>query len=322
MPLKVQHALTCFGVIACTTIGVVSLKHNVNELKTINAIANIHLKSSAYSKDEYAPTTDASANAVSSSSSSSSDSSNTDTDKLHGQIGVYASVGQTIIYKYVVGKGDTLQSIANLLHTPVTTITDMNNRQVTSVEPDDQLLIHVLKSKTIDKLNKAANGNSSNSSSTSDSSSSLSSEIDNLLKDTKKISSIDYANDNSIYSSSGNSNVKNVDSKGNLLSSNSSDNLAQFKAHGYTGNESVGTGYDAGLSAKDIWAKHWIASHESSNRYTARNGRYIGKYQLDENYLKGDWSPANQEKVATQYMKSRYGTWTKAQQFWAAHNWW
>lgn len=299
MPLKIKHALTGFAVLACTSMAVISFKHNLNTLHTAHAIANIHLKSSAYSKDAYAPI---------------SDSTDTQSDKLNGKIGVYASVGQTVIYKYVVGKNDSVQSIAKLMHTPVTTITDMNNREVSSIEPNDQLLIHVLKTK---KTNSNQNNTQTKQNSTSDD---LSKEIDNLLKDTKQLSNINY-NDDSIYSSSGSNGVSNVDSNGKLLNSSSASNLSQFKAHGYTGNN-AGTGYDAGLSSQDVWAKHWIAFHESSNSYTARNGRYIGKYQLDENYLKGDWSPANQERVATQYMKSRYGSWTNAQKFWAAHNWW
>ncbi|HFX3813848.1 TPA: LysM peptidoglycan-binding domain-containing protein, partial [Enterococcus faecium] len=56
-------------------------------------------------------------------------------------------------------------------------------------------------------------------------------------------------------------------------------------------------------------AKEWIAQKESSGSYTATNGRYIGRYQLDSSYLNGDYSAANQEKVAEQYVASRYGSW-------------
>ncbi|WP_277885293.1 LysM peptidoglycan-binding domain-containing protein, partial [Enterococcus lactis] len=34
-------------------------------------------------------------------------------------------------------------------------------------------------------------------------------------------------------------------------------------------------------------AKEWIAQKESSGSYTATNGRYIGRYQLDSSYLNG-----------------------------------
>ncbi|MEY8444761.1 LysM peptidoglycan-binding domain-containing protein [Enterococcus ratti] len=68
-------------------------------------------------------------------------------------------------------------------------------------------------------------------------------------------------------------------------------------------------------------AKEWIAQKESSGSYTAANGRYIGRYQLDAAYLNGDYSPANQERVAEQYVASRYGSWEAAQAFWLANGW-
>ena len=69
-------------------------------------------------------------------------------------------------------------------------------------------------------------------------------------------------------------------------------------------------------------AKEWIAQRESGGSYTATNGRYIGKYQLDAAYLKGDYSPANQERVSNEYALARYGSWEAAQAFWQSHNWW
>ena len=69
-------------------------------------------------------------------------------------------------------------------------------------------------------------------------------------------------------------------------------------------------------------AKEWIAQRESGGSYTATNGRYIGKYQLDAAYLKGDYSPANQKRVANEYALARYGSWEAAQAFWQSHNWW
>jgi hypothetical protein len=55
--------------------------------------------------------------------------------------------------------------------------------------------------------------------------------------------------------------------------------------------------------------------------YGATNGQYIGKYQLSAAYLNGDYSAANQERVADQYVASRYGSWTAAQAFWQSHGW-
>ena len=68
-------------------------------------------------------------------------------------------------------------------------------------------------------------------------------------------------------------------------------------------------------------AKEWIAQKESGGSYTATNGRYIGRYQLDSSYLNGDYSAANQERVAEQYVTSRYGSWEAAKAFWEANGW-
>lgn len=68
-------------------------------------------------------------------------------------------------------------------------------------------------------------------------------------------------------------------------------------------------------------AKSWIASRESGGSYSAQNGRYVGKYQLDAAYLNGDYSPANQERVADSYVASRYGSWDNAKAHWLANGW-
>lgn len=75
------------------------------------------------------------------------------------------------------------------------------------------------------------------------------------------------------------------------------------------------------LSSQEQAAKDWIAYHESRGQYNVTNGQYIGKYQLSASYLNGDYSPANQERVADQYVASRYGSWVNAQQHWMANGW-
>lgn len=79
--------------------------------------------------------------------------------------------------------------------------------------------------------------------------------------------------------------------------------------------------YTSSLSSSEEAAKEWIAQKESGGSYTKQNGNYYGKYQLSISYLNGDLSAANQEKVADQYVASRYGSWTAAQAFWESHRW-
>jgi LysM repeat protein len=68
-------------------------------------------------------------------------------------------------------------------------------------------------------------------------------------------------------------------------------------------------------------AKECIAQRESGGSYSATNGQYIGRYQLSASYLNGDYSAENQERVADQYVTSRYGSWEGAQSFWQANGW-
>ncbi|GKT03392.1 aggregation-promoting factor [Furfurilactobacillus entadae] len=75
-------------------------------------------------------------------------------------------------------------------------------------------------------------------------------------------------------------------------------------------------------SSSDDAAKAYIAAGESGGSYTATNGQYIGKYQLSADKLNGDYSAANQEAVASQYAIARYGSWSAAASYWAAHHAW
>ena len=79
--------------------------------------------------------------------------------------------------------------------------------------------------------------------------------------------------------------------------------------------------YTSDVSGDEASAKEWIAHKESGGSYTARNGRYVGRYQLASSYLGGDYSPAHQEEVADAYVKNRYGSWSAAKAFWLTHNW-
>ena len=72
----------------------------------------------------------------------------------------------------------------------------------------------------------------------------------------------------------------------------------------------------ATVSGSEAEAKEWIAQKESGGSYTATNGQYIGRYQLTDSYLNGDYSAENQERVADAYVAGRYGSWTAAKNFW------
>lgn len=85
--------------------------------------------------------------------------------------------------------------------------------------------------------------------------------------------------------------------------------------------ESEVSAVGTGESSAEASARAWIVQRESGGDYNARNGKYMGKYQLDKSYLNGDYSPANQEKTAERYVKQRYGSWVNAQKHWQTHNW-
>lgn len=89
----------------------------------------------------------------------------------------------------------------------------------------------------------------------------------------------------------------------------------------YTPKTTTTSSYSSTATGSEASAKAWIASKESGGSYSARNGQYVGKYQLSSSYLNGDYSAANQERVADNYVKSRYGSWSAAKNFWQANGW-
>ena len=105
----------------------------------------------------------------------------------------------------------------------------------------------------------------------------------------------------------------------NTDSSTTSDNSSNTDSNSSTTTDS--SSYTSSVSGSEAEAKEWIAQKESSGSYTASNGNYYGRYQLSLSYLNGDLSASNQEKVADQYVASRYGSWTAAKAFWEANGW-
>ncbi|MFE2777688.1 MULTISPECIES: LysM peptidoglycan-binding domain-containing protein [Lactobacillales] len=68
-------------------------------------------------------------------------------------------------------------------------------------------------------------------------------------------------------------------------------------------------------------AKEIIAQRESGGSYTATNGQYYGRYQLNPTLVAYGASPAEQEVAADKYVAERYGSWDAALAFWNANNW-
>lgn len=99
------------------------------------------------------------------------------------------------------------------------------------------------------------------------------------------------------------------------------ESVKEAEAPAETAQEQATPAMTSNLSSDEQAAKEWIAQKESSGSYTAQNGIYYGRYQLTLSYLNGDLSPENQERVADEYVKNRYGSWTQAYQFWLANGW-
>lgn len=96
---------------------------------------------------------------------------------------------------------------------------------------------------------------------------------------------------------------------------------AQEEAYYYAPVYGGSVWYESDDADAEAAAKEWIAFRESGGDYDARNGQYIGKFQLSEDKLDGDWSPENQEATADAYVADRYGSWQAAKDFWLEHNW-
>ena len=79
--------------------------------------------------------------------------------------------------------------------------------------------------------------------------------------------------------------------------------------------------YESDDAEAEAEAKEWIAWRESGGDYNSRNGQYIGRYQLNEMYLDGDYSEENQEAAAEAYIADRYGSWQAAQEHWREYGW-
>lgn len=96
---------------------------------------------------------------------------------------------------------------------------------------------------------------------------------------------------------------------------NTSANTNSSNVQSGNGNVSSTSSVDSSSSAEAI------AQAESGGSYTAQNGRYYGRYQLDMSYLGGDLSPQHQDEVFQQYCNQRYGGVDQALAFRQSHGW-
>lgn len=97
--------------------------------------------------------------------------------------------------------------------------------------------------------------------------------------------------------------------------------VVQNESYNTTSNNNNDSSTSSNLSGSEAAARQWIMARESGGNYNARNGQYVGAYQLSESYLGGNYSPANQDRVANQYVSQRYGSWVNAQKHWENFGW-
>ncbi|UDM32776.1 LysM domain-containing protein [Lentilactobacillus laojiaonis] len=149
------------------------------------------------------------------------------------------------------------------------------------------------------------------------------------VKSGDTLSTIASANNDTVANIANKNNISNINliyvgeslEVGNTTSAANTNTTSTTPVANTTVNNTTNYYTTSTVSSSDDAAKAWISARESGGSYTATNGRYIGKYQLDASYLNGDYSAANQERVANQYVASRYGSWSAAQSFWQANGW-
>ena len=140
----------------------------------------------------------------------------------------------------------------------------------------------------------------------------------NNIQDINKI----YVGQKLIIKSDGEIQEYNAQNAANAnVSDNNTQATQQQTAQPQQAQSQASQSYTSNASGSEAAAKAWIAARESGGNYGATNGQYIGKYQLSASYLNGDYSAANQERVADQYVASRYGSWQNAQAHWQANGW-
>lgn len=130
----------------------------------------------------------------------------------------------------------------------------------------------------------------------------------------EKSNTATYTAPQATYAQSASSYSKPAQSYSQPVTTNSTE---QSSANSYTSNDSS-SDYNSSAHSSDA---NQIAQAESGGSYTAENGQYYGKYQLDKSYLHGDYSPENQDRVFVKYCNQRYGSVNNALSFRESHGW-
>ena len=206
-------------------------------------------------------------------------------------LGVTTVAGATVNADTITVKsGDTLSKIAKEYNTTVSSLQKLNNlKDINMIFVGEQLKVNnngENVQQQVATTNAAANGTADTAVQTQN------------VQTAQNTQSAQPAVQQTAVKTTSNTN-NNTQQSSNTSSNNSSSNLSESEEA----------------------ARNWIAARESGGNYNARNGQYIGKYQLSASYLNGDDSPANQDRVANQYVAQRYGSWVNAQRHWEANGW-
>ena len=215
-----------------------------------------------------------------------------------------------------VQPGDTVSKIAQEHNTTVDSIQQLNN--LANVN-----LIYAGQTLEVGENGQAtASANTTTTSTTTDNYQSPAQTYNNNYQ-AATTPSYSYNNNNNQAATTPSYSYNNNNNQAATTPSYSYNNNNNYSYNANTNTQAANSGYNyqASGSSSEEAAKTWIANKESGGSYTATNGQYIGKYQLSASYLNGDYSAANQERVANQYVTSRYGSWVAAQQFWQSHGW-
>ncbi|MFT9205521.1 MAG: LysM domain-containing protein, partial [Liquorilactobacillus mali] len=201
-----------------------------------------------------------------------------------------------------VKAGDTVSELANEYNTTIDAIKQQNSLQDANVIVVGQKL--------------EIGGTASTSSTTTNTTSTTTSTTSSASTSTSTTST-PAASTSSTTSSAPAASTSSTSSAATPAVSSSSTTTAAASSNTATSTTSTSTSTSSSESA----ARAWIAARESGGSYTAKNGQYYGKYQLSASYLNGDYSAANQERVANNYVISRYGSWQNAVKHWQTSGW-